>query len=101
MAPGEPAELLAADVVVTPGPDGLIDGAVFSAPHCDERVLHAPRVCRYCDAFPQRQTDREVQGINFTGEWDLDKVLCPSEARRDVEVIHRWPGNQPKPPLGT
>jgi hypothetical protein len=36
-------------------------------PHCDQRVLHAPGSCQYCDAYPKYQELRVAWGINFTG----------------------------------
>jgi len=73
---------------------------IFDVPtkhiHCDEKVLHAPGDCHYCDLLgadiQQWRTDHKV---NFTGEHDPDKYLCPSEYRRSSEVIHRWWGNRP------
>lgn len=37
-------------------------------PHCDQRVLHAPGLCRYCDRHPEWQKLREKWGIAFTGQ---------------------------------
>lgn len=62
-------------------------------PHCDQRVLHAPGECRFCDDCPEWQRLRVVWGIAFTGhEPGEDQVRCPS--RREVETINRWPGNR-------
>lgn len=63
-------------------------------PHCDERVLHAPGECRFCDAHPEWQALRMVWGISFTGHDDGD-LVCPATVRRDVDTVHRWGGNQP------
>lgn len=68
-------------------------------PHGDRRVLHAPGACEYCDHYGDLQTLRLVWGINFTGQYEVGKYLCPSEYLRRKEIIERWPGNQPKPPL--
>lgn len=38
------------------------------APHCDQRILHAPGECRHCDAFPDWQELRAKWGIAFTGQ---------------------------------
>lgn len=65
------------------------------APHCDQSVLHSPGTCSHCDKYPDWQHGREVQRINFTGEYDDSKVMCPSEWFRDVGTIERWPGNTP------
>lgn len=65
------------------------------APHCDQRVLHAPKHCQYCDQYPDWQELRRLWGINFTGENVAGKIRCPSEELRSLETINRWPGNQP------
>ena len=36
-------------------------------PHCDQRVLHAPGECQYCDMCPEWQQLRVAWGIAFTG----------------------------------
>lgn len=66
-------------------------------PHCDQRVLHSPGTCKYCDEYPEWQDARNMWDINFTGEHDPNKTLCPSEAKRDIDTIERWPGNRPYP----
>lgn len=63
--------------------------------HCDGRILHAPKECLYCDKYPERQALREMWGINFTGHYDTDKIICPSEQRRPLEIINQWHGNVP------
>lgn len=35
-------------------------------PHCNSDVLHAPGVCHYCDAYPERQALRSAGGTPFT-----------------------------------
>lgn len=37
-------------------------------PHCDQRVLHAPGECEFCDACPEWQALRKAWGIAFTGK---------------------------------
>lgn len=65
-------------------------------PHCDQRVLHAPGECEYCDRRPDWQALRLAWGIAFTG-WvpDENEIQCPSEKVRSIETINRWPGNRP------
>jgi hypothetical protein len=65
------------------------------APHCDQSVLHAPGVCEHCDKYPDWQELRERWRINFTGENDDSKSICPSEWFRDLGTIHAWGGNTP------
>lgn len=67
-------------------------------PHCDALVLHAPGECEYCDLHTDMQQLRLVWGINFTGQYEAGKYLCPSEEGRSIDIINRWYGNRPKPP---
>lgn len=64
------------------------------APHCDQRVLHAPGECKYCDDRPEWQQARVVWGINFTGHNEKGKLPCPATTERTVETIDKWPGNR-------
>lgn len=69
---------------------------MFTPPHCDPRVLHAPGECTYCDAQPLAQDLRRWWGIAFTGHGpEVDELPCPSNTLRDQETIDRWPGNRP------
>jgi hypothetical protein len=68
------------------------------APHCDSAVLHAPGECVYCDGYPEWQRYRQVAGIAFTGHPFKDgEISCPSELRRPIDDINRWPGNVARP----
>lgn len=67
------------------------------SPHCDPRILHAPGKCEFCDMHPDWQELRQSWGINFTGEYDQAKTLCPSEWERDIKTIELWPGNRAYP----
>ncbi len=64
-------------------------------PHCDQNVLHAPGECRYCDMYPDRQRERVDQKINFTGQSDPEKAVCPAEVVRPASTIHQWGGYRP------
>jgi len=46
--------------------------------------------------FPVRQAERESADVNYTGEYDPAKSLCPAEAFRPVEKINRWYNNTPR-----
>jgi len=73
------------------------DGEWKQAPHCDPLVIHAPGECQYCDKYAEtRQKNRIIRHVNFTGHYDSDKTLCPSEYFRPAETIHLWHGNQPQ-----
>jgi len=65
-------------------------------PHCDSRIVHRPLTCIYCDMHPELQQKRIDEGINFTGEHDTSKRMCPAEAARPLDIINRWGGNTPK-----
>ena len=75
-----------------------IDGIDYPipAPHCDPQVLHAPGVCRYCDAYPRWQTKRTVAKMLFTEELPREGwQTCPAEKARGVDSINAGPGNRP------
>lgn len=77
--------------------------ATVQFPHCDQRILHAPGECEYCDRHPDWQRLRQSWGIAFTGHkpvmadngWTL-QLPCPADFNRpeDADNHHgRWPGN--------
>lgn len=66
-------------------------------PHCDQRVLHAPGECEYCDDRPDWQQLRHLWMINFTGHHEIGKQPCPAEAARGMASINSWGGNIPRP----
>ena len=62
-------------------------------PHCDPRILHAPRECDYCDKHPDWQALRTAWGIAFTG-WTPEgtELPCPADhVRGDKHKL--WGGN--------
>lgn len=64
-----------------PAQQGAFDQTITpraTAPHCDFRVLHAPGDCEYCDQYPDWQEYRKIAQINFTNQFDPDKLICPS-----------------------
>lgn len=66
-------------------------------PHCDQRVLHAPGECRYCDMHPEWQALRMAWGISFTGyEPDGKELPCPATHARG-DGVNRWHGNVAQP----
>lgn len=66
-------------------------------PHCDQRVLHAPGECEYCDRHPEWQELRQAWGIAFTGYEPEGKELPdPATHARGVNILNAWPGNRPK-----
>lgn len=69
--------------------------SVARFPHCDERVLHSPGECVYCDMHPDAQQSRISRKVNFTGHTDADKTLCPADIARGIAGAHVWHGNRP------
>jgi hypothetical protein len=70
-------------------------------PHCDERVLHAPGECQYCDHHPDWQQLRHVWNIAYSGHSpESGETACPVdlavmwEERGDY---NKWYGNRPEP----
>lgn len=83
------------DLFGTLTPEEPVEERAF-APHCDQRVLHAPGTCQYCDEYPDRQKARTEMSICFTGQTpDSFKGPCPSDYHRGIAGAHVWPGNNP------
>ena len=73
-----------------------IHSRIEQFPHCDQRILHAPGECGYCDAHPDWQALRAAWGIAFTG-WTPEEaeLPCPADhARGDQHQL--WGGNRAK-----
>ena len=66
-------------------------------PHCDQRILHAPGECEFCDMQGDWQELRQAWGIAFTGYEPEEKELpCPADyARGDNHT--KWYGNVARP----
>lgn len=68
-------------------------------PHCDQRVLHAPGECEFCDRHMDWQELRVAWGIAFTGwEPDENELPCPATKARSLNKINAWGGNVARPP---
>ena len=66
-------------------------------PHCDQRILHAPGECQYCDMHPEWQALREAWGICFTGyDPEGTELPCPCDHARGNNHT-KWGGNIAKP----
>jgi hypothetical protein len=73
-------------------PSGFDDdqgGERAFAPHCDQRILHAPGECWACDMYPDWQALRGKWGIAFTGQAPLTGVAgnqlpCPADFNRPL-----------------
>lgn len=67
-------------------------------PHCDQRILHGPGECAYCDRHSDWQALRLAWGIAFTG-WEPEEKELPCPADYDRGDVHsRWYGNVAIPP---
>ena len=65
-------------------------------PHCDQRILHAPGECNYCDENPNWQELRVAWGIAFTNyEPEGTELPCPANYARG-DLVNKWGGNQAK-----
>lgn len=74
------------------------DGLPLVNAHCDQRVLHSPGECEYCDAYPEAQRYRSENNIAFTGHMALGIKPCPADAARpkgSPSDHRRWGGNKP------
>lgn len=72
-------------------------------PHCDQRILHAPGECEYCDNHQEWQELRVAWGIAFTGyEPDTEKKELPDPAThaRGSKSLNAWGGNVVRPIKG-
>lgn len=55
--------------------------AVGQFPHCDQRILHAPGECKYCDWAPEWQALRQAWGVAFTGSEQSLRLLANPEVQ--------------------
>jgi hypothetical protein len=66
-------------------------------PHCDQRILHAPSECEFCDKYQMWQGLRQAWGIAFTGYIPEGTELpCPADHARG-EAHAKWPGSGARP----
>lgn len=69
---------------------------ILVSAHCDNRVLHSPGYCNYCDQEgAEAQQQRLRLGVSFTNQPDRGKYPDPALTFRDEESINGWGGNQP------
>jgi hypothetical protein len=80
-------------------PDNDVRNYIDQFPHCDQRILHAPGECEYCDHRPVWQALRLAWGIAFTGyEPDGTELPDPATYARG-DNINKWGGNIARPIL--
>jgi hypothetical protein len=79
-------------------PDKSIRAMIKQFPHCDQRVLHAPGECEFCDKHPVWQALRLGWGIAFTGYEPDGKELPDPATYARGETLNAWQGNVAKPP---
>lgn len=78
----------------------LVPYKIVMFPHCDQRILHAPGECQFCDKRPDWQALRVSWGIAFTGYQPEGKELPdPATYARD-DSINKWYGNVASPEKG-
>jgi len=78
-------------------PNDKILDRIKQFPHCDQRVLHAPGECEFCDKHSDWQALRVAWGIAFTNYEPEDKELpCPANYARG-DMVNRWHGNVASP----
>jgi hypothetical protein len=76
---------------------GGVRSLIRQFPHCDQRILHAPGECEYCDQHGEWQSLRVAWGIAFTG-WSPEEteLPCPADNARG-DNHKKWAGNVAKP----
>lgn len=75
---------------------------IYVQAHCDNRTLHSPGVCKYCDKYPEAQELRKQLGVRFSDELIVDeRIPCPAMAARSFDHLNAWGGNQPHGPAIT
>lgn len=74
-----------------------IKSIIRQFPHCDQRILHAPGECEYCDKHSDWQALRVSWGIAFTG-WtpEGNELPCPADHSRG-DIHKKWYGNTAHP----
>jgi len=78
-------------------PNETVRNRISQFPHCDQRVLHAPSECEYCDRHPEWQALRMAWGIAFTGyEPDGKELPDPATAARGLPNVEVWGDNRAK-----
>lgn len=79
-------------------PTEKVRSCIRQSPHCDQRILHAPGECEYCDKHPDWQALRLAWGIAFTNYKPEGKELpCPAMHARG-KTVNAWGGNVAKKP---
>ena|SRR6266568_950504 len=66
-------------------------------PHCDQKILHAPGECQYCDEHNEWQALRLAWGIAFTNyQPEEGELPCPANHARG-DKCNFWYGNIARP----
>jgi hypothetical protein len=71
--------------------------SITQFPHCDQRILHAPGECEYCDLHEDWQFLRASWGIAFTGYEPEGTELPDPATHARGDSINKWHGNVAKP----
>ena len=95
--PPTQADFIEATQEVRDALDIFVATRIHQFPHCDPRVLHAPRECSICDAFQDWQALRIAWGIAFSGhDASKDQLTDPATQARGT-AWKEWEGNRAYP----
>ena len=74
-----------------------VNKCIAQFPHCDQRILHAPGECKFCDEHSEWQALRIAWDIAFTNyEPEGTELPCPANYARG-DKCSLWFGNAAKP----
>lgn len=74
-------------------PSKRVGTSIGQFPHCDQRILHAPSECEFCDKHAEWQELRAAWGIAFTGYEPEGTELPDPATHARGDTINRWHGN--------
>lgn len=81
----------AADMYLEYADNWVAEGNLY--PHCDNRVLHSPGVCDFCDKADTLQQYRRMLGLKYTDELQANDALLPGQDRTRASA-DAWGGNR-------
>lgn len=90
-AKGKMKRVEAAELYMEYASNWAAEGHLF--PHCDERVLHSPGLCEFCDKAEVLQKYRQMLNLSYTDELQANDPLLPGEDRSRASA-DAWGGNR-------
>lgn len=84
-------QLDAADLYLEYANNWAAEGNAY--PHCDQRILHSPGACEFCDLAKVLQQYRAMLHLKFTDQLGENDPLLPGETRTKASA-ERWGGNR-------